>query len=320
MKSDCHLACTDKSRSTTSNAGHGELLMRLITFRQGDGEPRAGVLLAERVIDIGVLGYPSTIESWLAAPPETAASLALALTAHTVPPLSLTDVWLAAPIRTLSKLVAIGVNYLDHCREQGIEPPQAPFIFSTFPSTIIGPHDSITWDSTLTQQVDPEIELGVVIGRRCRAVSVDEALSYVFGHTIVNDVSARDWQLGEGQWTRGKRLAMFCPLGPCVVTADEIPDPQNLRLRLWVNGRLQQDGTTPDMIFTVAQIIAHVTRFSTLEPGDLITTGTPSDVGSFRHPPFYLAPGDVIRCAIESTGELVNPTRVSASPATTARV
>jgi 5-carboxymethyl-2-hydroxymuconate isomerase len=227
-------------------------------------------------------------------------------------------VQLEAPIQNPTKLIAIGVNYVDHCHEQGIEPPPEPLVFSKFPSTIIGPQDAITWDPALTQQVDPEIELGVIIGRRCRAVSADEALLYVFGYTIVNDVSARDLQFGDGQWTRGKSLDTFCPLGPCVVTADEIPDPQDLRLRLWVNDRLQQDGTTVDMIFTVAQIIAHVSRFATLEPGDLNTTGTPKGVGCFRQPPIYLAPGDVVRCAIEGIGELVNPTRVSAPAAATA--
>jgi len=142
-------------------------------------------------------------------------------------------------------------------------------------------------------------------------VSVDEALLHVFGYTIVNDVSARDLQFGDGQWTRGKSLDTFCPVGPCIVTTDELPDPQKLRLQLWVNDRLQQDGVTADMIFSVAQIIAYVSRFATLEPGDLITTGTPKGVGCFRQPPVYLTPGDVVRCRIDGIGELVNHTRVT---------
>jgi len=233
------------------------------------------------------------------------------LAAESLPSLALADVRLEAPIRAPSKIVAIGVNYLDHCREQGIEPPHEPLVFAKFSSTVIGPYDAITWDPALTQQVDPEIELGVIIGTRCRAVAVDEALSFVFGYIVVNDVSARDLQFGDGQWTRGKSLDTFCPVGPAIVTADEIPDPQALRLRLWVNERLQQDGTTLDMIFSVAQIVAHVSRFATLEPGDLITTGTPRGVGCFRQPPIYLAPGDVVRCSIDGIGELVNPTRVT---------
>ena len=286
--------------------------MQLVAFTHDGSEVRAGVLLEHRVIDVGALGYPATVEDWLAAPSETVARLAAALDGDSLPSFALAHVRLEAPIRTPSKIVAIGVNYLDHCREQGIEPPHEPLIFAKFPSSLIGPNDAISWDPALTQQVDPEIELGVVIGRRCRAVAVKDALSYVFGYTIVNDVSARDLQFGDGQWTRGKSLDTFCPVGPAIVTADAIPDPHSLRLRLWVNDRLQQDDTTADMIFSVAQIIAHVSRFATLEPGDLITTGTPRGVGCFRKPPIYLMPGDVVRCAIEGIGELVNPTRVLA--------
>jgi len=233
------------------------------------------------------------------------------LAVDTLPSFDLAGVRLEAPIRAPSKIVAIGVNYLDHCREQGIDPPLQPLVFSKFPSTLIGPQDTITWDAALTQQVDPEVELGVIIGARCYGVTADEALKYVFGYTVVNDVSARDLQFGDGQWTRGKSLDTFCPVGPTIVTADEIPDPQALTLRLWVNDRLQQDGTTADMIFSVAEIIAHVSRFATLEPGDLITTGTPKGVGCFRQPPIYLTPGDVVRCSIDGIGELINPTHAT---------
>jgi 2-keto-4-pentenoate hydratase/2-oxohepta-3-ene-1,7-dioic acid hydratase in catechol pathway len=285
--------------------------MRLIVFRNGDGKPKAGVLLNEYVVDISEYGDRSTVDGWLSLLPEARADLASVLATGTLPQYALADVRLEAPVRNPTKLIAIGVNYLDHCREQGIEPPREPLVFSKFPSSITGPQDMIIWDPTLTQQVDPEIELGVVIGRRCRAVSTEEALSYVFGYTVVDDVSARDLQFGDGQWARGKSLDTFCPIGPCVVTADEIPDPQNLRLRLWVNDRLQQEGTTADMIFSVAQIVAHISRFATLEPGDLITTGTPKGVGCFRDPPIYLASGDIVRCAIEGIGELVNLTRAA---------
>lgn len=288
--------------------------MRLTASTQ-DQRTRAGVLLEDRVIDVGVLGYPSTVEGWLAASPGGVAALAAAVVASDGPAYALTDVRLEAPISAPSKIVAIDVNYLDHSREQGIDPPQAPLDFGTFPSTIVGPYDAITWDPTLTQHVDPEVELGVVIGKRCRAVTAEEALGYVFGYTVVNDVSARDLQFGDGQWTRGKSLDTFCPIGPVIATSDELRDPQALRLRLWVNDRLQQDGTTADMIFSVAQIIAHVSRFATLEPGDLITTGTPKGVGCFRQPPIYLVPGDMVRCAIDGIGELVNPTR-AATPTT----
>jgi 5-carboxymethyl-2-hydroxymuconate isomerase len=287
--------------------------MQLAAFTH-NGRVYAGALRGDRVIDLGALGYPATVEDWLAEPPERIAKLSTMLTAATPPALPSFDraaVRLEAPIKAPSKVVAIGVNYLDHCREQGINPPAAPLVFSKFPSTLIGPQDTIVWDPALTQQVDPEVELGVIIGARCHGVAVEEALRYVFGYTVVNDVSARDVQFGDGQWTRGKSLDSFCPIGPAIVTTDEIPNPQALRLQLWVNDRLQQEGTTADMIFSVAQIIAYVSRFATLEPGDLITTGTPKGVGCFRRPPLYLAPGDIVRCAIEHIGELVNPTRVS---------
>jgi 2-keto-4-pentenoate hydratase/2-oxohepta-3-ene-1,7-dioic acid hydratase in catechol pathway len=289
--------------------------MRLVVFRHG--EPKAGVWLNEHVIDISSFGYPSTVAGWLSLP-EARASLASALATDTLPRYAVADVRLEAPIQNPTKVIAIGVNYLDHCREQGVEPPREPLAFSKFPSSIIGPEDAITWDPELTKQVDPEIDLGVVTGRRCRAVSVDEALSYVFGFTVINDVSARDLQFSDGQWTRGKSLDTFCPIGPCSVTADEILDPQNLRLRLWINDRLQQESSTADMIFSVAQIVAHVSRFATLEPGDVITTGTPKGVGCFRQPPIYLAPGDVVRCVIEGIGELANPTRAATPTSATA--
>lgn len=284
--------------------------MHLAMFTH-DGRTCAGAVIDNRVIDLGALGYPARMESWLAEAPSRIAETISTLAADTLPYLELADVRLEAPISAPSKIVAIGVNYLDHCREQGIDPPQDPLVFSKFPSTLIGPQDTITWDPTLTQQVDPEVELGVIVGTRCHAVAADEALNYVFGYTVVNDVSARDLQFGDGQWTRGKSLDTFCPIGPVIVTADEIPDPQTLRLQLWVNERLQQDGATADMIFSVAQIIAHVSRFATLEPGDLIITGTPKGVGCFRQPPLYLTPGDVVRCLVEGIGELVNPTRLT---------
>jgi 2-keto-4-pentenoate hydratase/2-oxohepta-3-ene-1,7-dioic acid hydratase in catechol pathway len=290
--------------------------MRLFNFMH-DGRTRlgvGGVGRGDQVIDVSALGFPTTLQGWLAAPPEIYAQLAAALAAGNGPTFAVADVRLEAPIPSPSKIVAIGVNYLDHCREQGIDPPQEPLVFGTFPSTIVGPRDAITWNPTFTRQVDPEVELGVVIGKRCRAVTADDALAYVFGYTVVNDVSARDLQFADGQWTRGKSLDTFCPIGPCIVTTDELPDPQALRLRLWINDHLQQDGTTADMLFSVAQIIAHVSCFATLEHGDLITTGTPKGVGCFRQPPIYLVPGDVVRCAIDGIGELVNPTHVTAPP------
>lgn len=273
--------------------------MHLVRFTTDD-QTHLGTQVDDGIIDLGV----SDLAEWLACSPDEQQ-------AHmqtSKPRFALDAVKLESPLTHPSKIIAIGLNYLDHCREQGVDPPKEPLVFSKFPSTLIGPDTAITWDTTLTTQVDPEVELGVIIGQRCHNISADHALDSVFGYTVVNDVSARDLQFGDGQWTRGKNLDTFCPIGPVIVTRDAIADPQSLSLRLWVNDRLQQDGTTADMIFSVAQIIAHVSRFATLEPGDLIITGTPWGVGCFRTPPVYLTPGDVVTCEIEGIGTLRNPT------------
>lgn len=217
--------------------------------------------------------------------------------------------WLA-PISNPPKIVAIGLNYWDHVREQNAEPPPYPVLFPKFPSSIIGWGDAITCDPAMTQQVDYEAELGVVIGKRARRVSADEALDYVFGYCNLNDVSARDLQYdpkGGRQFTRGKSLDTFCPLGPYIASKDEIPDPQNLAIRSWLNGTVMQDSNTREMINTVAQLIAFISQGITLMPGDIIASGTPAGVGHFRKPPVYLKPGDVIEVEVEGLGRLTNP-------------
>lgn len=209
------------------------------------------------------------------------------------------------------KIIGIGLNYADHAKETGKEPPKEPIIFAKFPSAVIGPNVAIEWRKSITSQVDYEGELGVIIGRRARNVSEEDALRYVFGYTIANDVSARDLQKGKDvQWTRGKSLDTFCPLGPILVTRDEIADPQALTIKTTLNGELVQDGTTADMIFSIATLIAYCSRSFTLEPGDLLLTGTPAGVGFARTPPRFLADGDVVSIAIEGLGELTNPCRV----------
>jgi 2-keto-4-pentenoate hydratase/2-oxohepta-3-ene-1,7-dioic acid hydratase in catechol pathway len=205
------------------------------------------------------------------------------------------------------KVVAIGLNYLDHIRESGLEQPTRPLVFAKFPSSIVGPDAPIRIPGDLTQRVDWEVELGVVIGRTARAVSVEDALGHVFGYTVGNDVSARDLQFGDGQWVRGKSLDTFCPVGPVIVTADEIPDPQSLRLTCSVNGEVMQDATTGLMVFGVAELISFCSHSFTLEPGDLLLTGTPWGCGEFMDPKRSLAPGDVVECEIEGIGTLRNP-------------
>jgi 2-keto-4-pentenoate hydratase/2-oxohepta-3-ene-1,7-dioic acid hydratase in catechol pathway len=220
------------------------------------------------------------------------------------------EIRIEAPLRRPGKVIAIGQNYMDHCRECNVPPPPRPIVFAKFPSSIIGPLDDIRWRSDLTDQVDWEVELGVVIGQVARHVPEEAALDYVFGYTIVNDVSARDLQSGDGQWIRGKSLDTFCPIGPAIVTADEVPDPQNLGIRCWVNGVVMQDSNTLEMIFGVRYLIAFLSRAFTLHPGDLIATGTPHGVGVGRKPPVFLHDGDVVEMEIDHIGRLHNTCRV----------
>jgi 5-carboxymethyl-2-hydroxymuconate isomerase len=212
---------------------------------------------------------------------------------------------LIAPLRP-GKIVAIGLNYMDHVRETGAQPPPSPLVFAKFPSSVIGPGAAIELDASLTERADWEVELAVVIGRRMRAVGERDALGHVFGYTVANDVSARDLQFADGQWVRGKSLDTFCPLGPLVVTADEIPDPQALALETRVNGEVVQHSSTAEMIFGVAELLAHCSRSFTLEPGDILLTGTPWGCGEFMDPRRSLAPGDVVECEVEGIGVLRN--------------
>jgi len=212
---------------------------------------------------------------------------------------------LGAPLQP-GKIVAIGLNYLDHIRESNLSRPAQPLVFAKFPSSVIGPGDPIVVDENLTAQVDWEVELAAVVGRRMRDVAVDAALDYVFGYTVCNDVSARDVQFSESQWTRGKSFDTFCPLGPVVVTADEIHDPQALSLRTRVNGEVMQDSSTAEMLFGVAELLAFCSRSFTLEPGDLLLTGTPWGCGYFMDPPRALRVGDVVECEVERIGVLRN--------------
>lgn len=205
------------------------------------------------------------------------------------------------------KVVAIGLNYQDHIRESRQAAPKVPLVFAKFPTSVVADGVPIRLPHALTERVDWEVELAVVIGRRARDVAVEDALDHVFGYTIGNDVSARDLQFSDGQWVRAKSLDTFCPLGPVLVTADEIPDPQALRLVCRVNGEVMQDASTAEMIFGVAELISFCSRSFTLEPGDVILTGTPWGCGEFMEPKRSLAPGDVVECEIERIGMLRNP-------------
>jgi 2,4-didehydro-3-deoxy-L-rhamnonate hydrolase len=216
-----------------------------------------------------------------------------------------------APIDRPQKIVCVGLNYRDHAEEQGIELPSAPLLFAKWPNALIGPGEPIAIPP-VTEQVDYEAELGVVIGSRVRGVSEEHALDAVSGYLCLNDVSARDLQFSDGQWVRGKSLDTFCPVGPALVPAAEVPDPQMLGIRATVNGEVLQDSNTSLMIFSVAQIVSYVSRAITLEPGDLIATGTPAGVGAFRDPEIWLQPGDEVTIEIDGLGALTNPVRSAA--------
>jgi len=204
------------------------------------------------------------------------------------------------------KIVCVGLNYHDHAEEGGQDLPKAPLLFAKWPNTLIGDGEPIILPEESTQ-VDYEAELGVVIGTTAKHVSEGDALDVVAGYICVNDVSARDLQFADGQWTRGKSPDTFCPVGPRLVPRDEIEDPQALAIRCIVNGETVQDSSTSQMIFSVAEIIAYVTRVITLEPGDLIATGTPAGVGVFRDPQVLLQDGDEVSVEIEGLGTLTNP-------------
>ena len=212
------------------------------------------------------------------------------------------------PIERPQKIICVGLNYSDHAAEQGTPAPEKPILFAKWPNTLIGPGKPIVIPA-ISQKVDYEAELGVVIGSRVRDVSVENALEAVAGYVCVNDVSARDLQFSDGQWTRGKSPDTFCPVGPAVVPAAEIPDPQALAIRAVLNGQTMQDSTTANMIFGVAEIVSFISQVITLEPGDLIATGTPAGVGVFRDPPVFLQPGDEITIEIDGVGSLTNPVR-----------
>ena len=295
--------------------------MRFLTFLAADGQARAGVLEDDRVIDLAVLAesrgttVPGTVleiigdESALAS-----VSRLLESTQGAVPDAAvhaLDTVTLKAPFRP-GKIIGVGLNYVEHVAESNRtldtakELPTRPVLFSKPGTAVVGPGEPIVHNAELTKELDWEVELAVVIGRTAKNVTREHALDYVVGYTITNDVSARD-QRRSGQWFFSKGQDSYAPLGPWVVTADEIPDPQELDLSLKVNGEVKQEANTRHMLFPIAQLIEDITSGMTLEPGDVIATGSPSGVGAAQTPPQYLVPGDVVELDIERIGRLSNP-------------
>jgi 2-keto-4-pentenoate hydratase/2-oxohepta-3-ene-1,7-dioic acid hydratase in catechol pathway len=249
---------------------------------------------------------PHTVDELIREPRDWLSQLAAVLHSARVPGEPTT---LSSPLESPPAVLAIGLNYADHCREFGVSPPSDLVLFVKHPSSVVGPGDDVVWSTAVTDSVDWEAELGVIIGAAARNVSEEEALGHVFGYTAINDVTARDIQQTEQQWVRAKSLETFCPMGPVIVTADDVPDPQCLSIRSRISGETMQDSNTKEMIFTVAQIISRLSQSFTLLPGDIIATGTPLGVGSFRTPKRELKDGDVMEVEIEGIGTLVNTCR-----------
>jgi 2-keto-4-pentenoate hydratase/2-oxohepta-3-ene-1,7-dioic acid hydratase in catechol pathway len=291
--------------------------MRLARFRHGS-TTALGVVDGETVVDASAIdpALPGDMVALLEAGPAALERLRQGLAA--APPEwrhPLDEVELLAPVARPPKFLAIGLNYADHIAETGRDAPQFPVFFNKQSTCVVGPGQAVHVPRVSTM-VDYEGELGMVIGRRCRHVPVERALEVVAGYTVVNDVTVRDWQLRSPTMTIGKSFDTHGPIGPWIVTPDEVGDPQALSVRTWVNGELLQDGSTAEMIHSCAEQIATLSTAFTLEPGDVIATGTPAGVGMARQPPVWLRPGDTVRVEIGGVGVLENP--VVAEPASTA--
>lgn len=280
--------------------------MRLVSFKNRNEDPRVGVVVEDRVLPVDSSAFPD-MNSFLAAG-RAALSDAAALAhgqvkAQATYPLS--EVRLLAPVNRPGKIIAVGLNYRDHAIETKQEIPTSPVIFAKFPSSINGPDSDVVIPGD-DPQVDYEAELGVVIGRTAKTVSETAALEYVAGYLPLNDVSARRWQFADKQWVRGKSCDTFCPTGPWLTTVDEVPNPHALSIRMRVNGKTVQNSNTSNLIFRIPTLIQFISAAITLEPGDIIATGTPDGVGVFRNPPVFLQRGDVMEVDIERLGILRN--------------
>lgn len=280
--------------------------MKLLRF-EADGKPVIGVVAGDGIVAISdVLPEYREMRQLAAAGPDVLARLADKV-ATAQPSVALADVRLLAPIERPHNFLAIGMNYRKHAEEGvrlGVIPPKHQVWFNKATSSLSGPHDDI--DPGVTQQLDYEVELGVVIGRTARYVSPEEAPAHVFGYFVANDVSARDWQNHTATWTIGKSFATHGPIGPWIVTPDEISDPHKLELRAYVNGELRQQASSEQMIYSIWEQIEYVSTAFALEPGDLIVTGTPEGVGHALVPQQHLKVGDVVRCEIDGIGAIEN--------------
>ncbi len=278
--------------------------MKFVTFRKAGGDPQAGAILGDQVVSLQGAGFPGMlavlgggpearlrIESWIQSSPAA---------------YPLNSVTLLAPVPRPPKLICVGLNYRDHALESKMELPKVPTIFSKFPSAVIGPGECIVLPKNSTQP-DYEAEFAFVIGRGGRHIPAERWQEHVFGYTIINDVSARDFQMATTQWLMGKTFDTFAPMGPHIVSADEIRDPHALDISLSIHGEVLQHSNTRELIFKIPELVAYLSSVVTLEPGDVVSTGTPAGVGVARKPQRFLRPGDDVVVRVESIGELRNP-------------
>lgn len=283
--------------------------MKLITYKHNDNTPKIGVVVDNKIINLveASMGkLPNDMRSFLELGKAGMVAANDIINSRSAE-IDLDSVKLMSPIINPSKIIAIGLNYMDHIRETGMAIPEIATMFCKYPSSLIGTNENIRWNARLTQKVDFEAELAVVIGKTARNVTEDDAFDYIAGYTNCNDVSARDLQLETGdQWLRGKCLDTFCPLGPWLVSKDEIPDPHTLSIKCLVNGELMQDSNTKQMIFKIPYLIKYLSEAFTLLPGDIVITGTPHGVGAFREQPVWLKYGDEVTIDIEGIGQLSN--------------
>ena len=285
--------------------------MKIARYRP-NGKETYGALIGKSVVNLPALAkqfsvsLPETIEEFVAGSESVAKKAENLLTKETGKHcLRLNQVSLLAPISFPPKIVCLGLNYRDHAKETGATFPKEPIIFMRPRTAIIGTGERIV-KPNFVKALDYEGELAIVMGKKCKNVPASEAKSFVFGYTIFNDVSAREIQFGDGQWTRGKSFDTFAPIGPCITNEAQLPDTGDLRIRTWVNGELRQDGTTRNMVFNVEEIVHQLSRVMTLEPCDVIATGTPAGVAMAMEKPKWLKNGDVVKIEIEGIGTLEN--------------
>lgn len=293
--------------------------MRLVTFEL-DGRQHLGIANTEAVTPFSALAHAQHADAFLFTGMQqflSAGNRALDAARHLEERanrdwdqwIPFSKVHLSSPVPRPSKVIAIGLNYRDHAEEAKLTLPTEPLLFAKFPSSITGPFDPIVLPRA-NPDVDYEAELAVVIGTQAKRIKADRAFDVVAGYMVVNDVSARKWQFGDKQWTRGKSCDTFCPAGPWLTTRDEISNPHQLRISAKLNGQMVQDSNTNNLIFGIPELIQHITESITLEPGDIIATGTPFGVGVFRNPPLFLKEGDVVEVAVEKLGSIRNKVTV----------